>query len=94
MMKQSDMTARPLTTKQKAKLAVWTGWISFFAGWFLTFVNFFSPPLGVVEDSTLWILGQTLLYVAGIIGLTTYAKAEIHSIRREVGIETEDDDVI
>ena len=87
-----DMGTRPLTGKQKTTMAVYTGWITFSLGWFLTVVNFFAPPLGEVADSTLWILGQALLYVGAVIGISTYARHEIHSIRREVGIETEDDE--
>ena len=84
-----DMTK--LTGKQKTTMAVYTGWITFSLGWFLTVVNFFLPPMGEVADSTLWILGQALLYVGAVIGISTYARHEIRSIRREVGIEPEDE---
>lgn len=91
-MKNTDnMETRPLTTKQKAKLAAWTGWISFFAGWALTITNFFLPPMGEIADSTLFVLGQSLLYVGAIIGITSYAKAEVRQMKREIGIEPDDE---
>lgn len=76
----------------KDKMAVVTGYISFFAGWVLVFVNFFAPPLGAVADSTLWILGQSLLYVAAVIGIAQYAKTEIRKIKTHVGMADEDEE--
>lgn len=79
-------------TTYKDKMAVVTGYVSFFAGWILVFVNFFAPPLGTVADGTLWILGQSLLYVAAIIGIGQYAKTEIRKIRTHVGMADDENE--
>lgn len=76
----------------KDKLAVWTASISFLLGWVLVVVNFFIPPIGVVADSSLWILGQALLYCGGVIGIAQYAKGEIRKIKYQVGIHDEEDE--
>ena len=76
----------------KDKLAVWTASISFLLGWVLVVVNFFLPPLGVVADSSLWILGQALLYCGGVIGIAQYTKGELRKIKYQVGISDIEDD--
>lgn len=75
----------------KDKLAVWTASISFAIGWILVVVNFFVSPIGVVEDSTLWVLGQGLLYTGSVIGITQYTKGELSKIKRQVGINEDED---
>lgn len=76
----------------KDKMAVITGYISFFAGWILVFADFIYPPFGAVADTTLWILGQSLLYVAALLGISQYAKTEISKIRTHVGMADEDEE--
>lgn len=73
----------------KDKLALWTACISFSLGWILTIINFFVSPMGEISDSTLWVLGQALLYCGGVIGITQYVKGEIKDIKQKVGIENE-----
>lgn len=70
----------------KDKLAIVTSSISFIIGWALVCINFFLPPIGMVADSTLWILGQALLYCGGVIGIAQYTKGEIKKIRYQVGL--------
>ena len=74
----------------KDKLAVWTSSIYFFLGWALVVINFFIDPVGAVADSSLWILGQALLYCGGVIGIAQYAKTEMNKIKHQVGIETDE----
>ena len=75
----------------KDKLAVWTASVSFFLGWALVVINFFMDPVGAIADSSLWILGQALLYCGGVIGIAQYAKNEINKIKYHVGMETDED---
>ena len=53
----------------REKLSIGTCLASFTLGWMCTLVGFFVPPLGVVSDSVLWVLGQSLLYTGAVIGL-------------------------
>lgn len=46
-------------------------------GVILTTAGFIVSPLGVVDSSVLWVLGQCLLYAGGVFGISIYAKNEI-----------------
>lgn len=59
---------------------------SFVCGWILTFAGFFAPPLGMVDNSVIIILGQALTYTAVGVGLKQYGdiqNAKINNILHE-----------
>ena len=68
----------------KTKLAIITAISAFILGWTLTIACFFIEPKGEVTDSTLWILGQSLIYASGVFGVTSYFNAESKRISREI----------
>lgn len=68
----------------KTKLAIITAISAFILGWTLTITCFFIEPKGEVTDSTLWILGQSLIYASGVFGVTSYFNAESKRISREI----------
>lgn len=78
-------------SKYKESLAKWTAIVSFAIGWILVIINFFLPPIGDIANSTLWILGQSLLYTGAVIGIANYTTGKIYEIKREVGIEEKED---
>lgn len=41
-------------------------------GFGLTLAGFIVSPLGIVDDSVLWTLGQILFYVGSIFGISTH----------------------
>lgn len=45
---------------------------SFVCGWLITIAGFIVPPLGVVDNSVIIILGQALTYTAVGVGLKEY----------------------
>lgn len=45
-----------------------------FFGVVLTIAAFIIPPVGEIHDSVLWVLGQSLLYAGGALGIANYAK--------------------
>lgn len=45
----------------------------------LTIAGFIVDPLGIVDGSVLWVLGQTLLYAGGVFGISIFTKNEITS---------------
>lgn len=63
-------------------LANVTAIVSFIIGWTLTIINFFISPIGEVSDSTLWILGQALVYVGSVVGITSYVTKEMDIIKK------------
>lgn len=65
-------------------LANITAIVSFILGWVLTVINFFIYPIGEVSDSTLWILGQSLLYVGAVVGVTSYVSKEMDIIKKSI----------
>jgi hypothetical protein len=79
----------------KNRLAVITCLISFGLGWCLTIAGFLMPPMGEVADSILWILGQSLLYTAGVLGIGMYTnnlvKTGINGIRRDLRLKEEEE---
>lgn len=61
----------------KDALAVYSavGMLIFGAG--LTLAGFIIEPMGVIDDSVLWVLGQALLYAGGIFGIGMYTKRRL-----------------
>ncbi|MBQ3804883.1 MAG: hypothetical protein II844_03625 [Prevotella sp.] len=45
---------------------------SFALGWLITIAGFIVPPLGVIDNSVIIILGQALTYTAVGVGLKEY----------------------
>lgn len=68
----------------KNKIAIITAIVAFIIGWGLTIAGFWVPPLGEVEDSILWILGQALIYSASVLGIGMYVGGEVKKLKQEV----------
>lgn len=71
-------------TKEQIKEINSTTWVrkttilsSFFLGWALTIAGFIVPPMGVIDNSVIIILGQALTYTAVGVGLKEYADITI-----------------
>lgn len=90
-MKQHRESYREMDFKNK--LAVITCLIAFGLGWSLTICGFIVPPMGEVADSVLWVLGQSLLYTASVLGIGLYTsylvKDGINGIRRDLRLPEE-----
>ena len=55
---------------------------SFIFGWGLTIAGFIVPPLGVIDNTVLVVLGQALTYVSVGVGLKTYADVQDDKITK------------
>ena len=83
----------------KTKFAIGTAVVAFVAGWSLTIAGFIIPPRGEVHDSVLWILGQTLVYAASVLGIGMYFNSRLteldittrQMIRKELKEENTED---
>lgn len=71
-------------TKEQIKEINSTTWVrkttiftSFILGWALTIAGFIVPPMGVIDNSVIIILGQALTYTAVGVGLKEYADITI-----------------
>lgn len=67
----------------KQKTAYATAIVAFVLGWFLVIMGFFMPPEGEVADSILWILGQSLIYTASVLGVTMYFNSQMVKFRAD-----------
>ncbi len=69
----------------KTRIAYVTAVIAFVLGWVLTIAGFIAPPLGIVSDSVLWILGQSLVYAASVLGIGMYVTGSMRTMKRSIG---------
>lgn len=67
----------------KTKIAYVTAIIAFALGWGLTVAGFVIGA-GVVSDSVLWILGQSLVYTASVFGVGMYVTGEVRGMKRNI----------
>jgi len=68
----------------KTRVAYISAVVAFVAGWGLTIAGFIVPPLGLVSDSVLWILGQALVYSASVFGVALYTTGAVKQMKREI----------
>lgn len=68
----------------KEKIAICTAVGAFILGWALTIAGFIVPPLGVISDGVLWVLGQALIYAASVFGITSYFKSESVQMKKDM----------
>lgn len=50
----------------------------------ITTAGFIVPPLGVVHDSVLWVLGQVLIYSGSISGIAIYSRHKLNEIEKHI----------
>ena len=67
----------------KEKLAIGSACIAFGLGWLITGIAAVAP-LHISEQGVLWILGQSLVYTASVVGVSAYFKSEAVQLRRDV----------
>lgn len=82
MNKKSFIELDKMTIKEK--LAVGTALVAFGLGWGLTIAAFCVPPLGVVGEGILWVLGQALIYSASVFGITGYFQTSARRMKMEI----------
>lgn len=68
----------------KEKIAYGTCIAAFVLGWGLTIAGFIVPPMGVVSDSILWVLGQSLLYCGAVVGISSHYGTEVKKFEKKV----------
>ncbi|MBQ0119809.1 MAG: hypothetical protein KBT13_01625 [Bacteroidales bacterium] len=68
----------------KEKIATWSGVGMLIFGVGITTAGFIVPPLGVVHDSVLWVLGQVLIYSGSISGIAIYSRHKLNEIEKHI----------
>ena len=67
----------------KTKIAYITAIVAFLVGWGLTIAGFIIGA-GVISDSVLWVLGQSLIYAASVFGVGMYVGSEVIGMKRSI----------
>lgn len=75
----------------KTKIAYITAIIAFFLGWGLTVAGFIIGA-GVISDSVLWVLGQSLVYAASVFGVGMYVTNSVRAMRQNIHQFMRDED--
>lgn len=57
--------------------------ISFICGWVITFLGFYAPPLGTVDNTVIVVFGQALTYCAYGLGIREYGEYIVHKALAE-----------
>lgn len=68
----------------KEKIAYGTCIAAFIFGWGLTIAGFIVPPLGIVSESVLWVLGQALLYCGAVVGISSHYSSEVRNFEKKI----------
>lgn len=68
----------------KTRIAYVTAIMAFTIGWGLTIAGFVIGA-GVISDSVLWVLGQSLVYAASVFGVGMYITGSVRNMKREIG---------
>lgn len=77
-------------TKESNKLSTKDIWVYSIAtgvvliGFIITIISLFLPPPGEIHDSVLVVLGQSLLFVAMVFGVSYYVKGKVGEIQSNI----------
>lgn len=67
----------------KTKIAYITALVAFVIGWGLTIAGFVIGA-GVISDSVLWVLGQSLVYAASVFGVGMYVTNSVRGMKESI----------
>lgn len=68
----------------KDKISYWFAGIALLIGFGLTIAGFIVNPLGIIDNSVLWVLGQCLVFAGGICGISLYVKGSTEQMKQEI----------
>lgn len=69
---------------KKVSIQAWTAVVLLLSGVVLSFLGFYTAPLGEISDSVLWYFSQTLIYAGSIFGVSTYVRSKFKDIEIEL----------
>lgn len=78
-----------MTKDRKDSITVWSAIGMLVFGVALTLSAFCIEPLGEIHDSVLWVLGQSLIYAGGALGIANYARQSAKDAIQEYEEERE-----
>lgn len=72
------------TLNIKDKIAYLFAAISLLVGFSLTIAGFIVNPLGVIDNSVLWVLGQTLTFAGAVCGISLHVRGTKEELKHEI----------
>ena len=68
----------------KDKISYWFAGIALLVGFVLTIMGFIVAPLGVIDNSVLWVLGQCFVFAGGICGISLHIKGTTEELKQQI----------
>ena len=68
----------------KDKISYIVASLAFLFGIGLTIAGFIVHPLGIVDDSVLWVLGQCLVFSGGVFGVGLYINNKMQEVKADI----------
>ena len=76
--------------KTKEEIAYIFAFIAFLVGFGLVISGFVVEPTGEVHSSVQWILGECLVFVAAVLGISLHVKNELNNLKDTLHKHIED----
>lgn len=58
--------------------------VALFVGFGLTIAGFIVSPVGIIDSSVLWVLGQCLTFVGAVVGVSLHVKNNMQTLKEEI----------
>ena len=58
--------------------------VALFVGFGLTIAGFIVSPVGIIDSSVLWVLGQCLTFVGAVVGVSLHVKNNMQTLKDEI----------
>lgn len=58
--------------------------VALFVGFGLTIAGFCVSPVGIIDNSVLWVLGQCLTFVGAVVGVSLHVKNNMQTLKEEI----------
>ena len=68
----------------RSQIGAITALLAFLFGFGLTIAGFCVPPIGIVHDSVLWVLGQCLIYTGTVLGISTHYETKVKEFEKKI----------
>ena len=67
----------------KERIQYTTAVVMLLSGIVISFIGFFTAPVGVISDSVLWYTAQALIYAGSIFGVGIYIDSRFRELSRK-----------
>ena len=78
------MSIKIIKKKKRTDIQIWSAAIMLIFGIGLTIAGFIVPPVGIISDSVLWVLAQSLIYAGSALGINIYMQCKFNDIKTEL----------